>query len=207
VLKTTIKNVGQGIIDPIDGYNLVLEGNGLHQKSTTLPRLEPGQSGEIAIEIQSPADPGAIHATIKLTHYGDAFLLESKTLTVVPPPSVQIQAKLGWKHIHNATNVTVLIYDQNRLLAKFTGQTLVGGQLTISGITNIVPGQTYRVVALIPYYLPRQNVVQMSSKITVVALKRFLPLDFNGDGKFTFGDLGALLKLPPHSVFSLFIGL
>jgi hypothetical protein len=78
--------------------------------------------------------------------------------------------------------------------------------VTANRLSNIVPGHPYRIVILVSGYLPRQVITDLSEANTTVQPSRFLPLDFNGDGKFTFADIAALVQAPPWTAILRFFG-
>ncbi|MFZ5845696.1 MAG: hypothetical protein ACOY0S_04510 [Patescibacteria group bacterium] len=206
-LTTKIKNLGQGILDPVDDYRLTVEAKpNFNWVVERLPTLEPGEEGEITIHLTTAAPPGTYNFRVQLEHGETSLILEDAQVVLVPPPTIAVKAQLGWRKSNTASDVTVLVYDGDRLLLKFTGLTLTDGQIEVSGISDIIPGERYRVVVLVPYYLPRQTILPLASGRTVVAFKRFLPLDFNLDGRLDVADLLALIKLKPNFVLQLFLG-
>jgi hypothetical protein len=134
------------------------------------------------------------------------MLLQHRVITLVPPPSVEIHARLGWRKTGDASDVTVLLYDKDTLLQKFTGLSMKDGVVTASGLTNIIPGNPYRVVTLVHGYLPRQTITALGAKVTTLYLNRFLPLDFNNDGAFTLADILALIRVSPINALLRFFG-
>ncbi len=206
-LSAMIHNDGQGILDIARGYDLTLddEKKGFMLFADPLPAIEPTENGELTIHLKTPSKPGIYHLELYLNHFGRHIVLQTRTVTVVPPPTVDVSVQLGWRRANNADNVTVLVYDNDMLLQKFDGLTLTNGHVIASNLTNIVPGRQYRVVTIVPYYLPRQEILALSKEVTHVGMKRFLPLDFNGDGKFTIADIWTLLKNPPSDILHLFV--
>jgi hypothetical protein len=139
-------------------------------------------------------------------HYGIEIPLQSRTVSLVPPPSVTIRATLGWRASGDAADVTVLIYDKDTLLQKFTGLPMKNGVVTADHVENIIPGLPYRVVTLVRGYLPRQVIGALGAEDTVLYPSRFLPLDFDNDGAFTIADIRALLQLAPRTALLRFFG-
>ncbi len=207
-LTASVKNEGQGILDPRDGYELIVTdgGSDVSVFIDPLPTLEPDASGAITIHLKTPTRTGTFTVTIALRHNKDTFVLQHRDITLVPPPSIEVHARLGWRKISDATGVTVLLYDNHTLLQKFTGLTMKNGVVTASGLTNIIPGNPYRVVTLVNGYLPRQTITALGPKITTVYPNRFLPLDFNNDGTFTFADILALSRMSPWIAVTRFFG-
>ncbi len=209
-LSVGIKNTGQGILNQNDGYQLALIGekSGFGFFPQPVPTLEPGDKDTITIFLKTPQKAGTYRVELILEHYGQSIHLESTDLRVVPPPEVKIHAQLGWKKTDDANDVTILVYgSRETLLHKFTGLTMRRGEVSVKGLTNIVPGEKYRIVILVPHYLPRQTVASIGSKVTNIRAKRFLPLDINNDGKFTLADILLLLETPPRVILMRFISL
>ncbi len=204
----SIKNTGQGILNPRDGYTLEIRDP--DKMFTTivdpLPYLEPGQTGSISIHLQSPKKSGTYPVQLLFVHNTQSIPILEHSIDVVPPPSISIQAVLGWRSANDASDVQVLIYDQHTLLHKFTGLSMTKGIIPVPGLTNIVPGNEYRIVVLVHKYLPRQYVGVLGDTLTKVAIKRLLPLDFNEDGAFTIADLFALVRYSPKAILQLFVG-
>lgn len=206
-LTTVLRNDGQGILNP-DEHTLTLT-DGTTTLTTfvdPLPVVEPADTGSISIHVKMPERSGPLPLTATLHHNGEDILLQTRTVDLVPPPSAEIRAALGWRKTSDAAGVSVLIYDKDTLLQKFTDLSMKQGMVTATGIVNVVLGHPYRVVILIPGYLPRQVIGALADKTTVIYPKRFLPFDVNGDGQFTFADVKALLPMSPWKAILRFFG-
>ncbi|MCL4360719.1 glycoside hydrolase family 5 protein [Patescibacteria group bacterium] len=198
----TIANTGQSILDEKDGYSFSLtDPDGSFQAtSEALPYLEPEESGTLTLSVKTPKTSGVYRVGASLTHHGYHIPVTEETVRIVPPPSLTVSARLGWRKTSTARGVTVLLYKDTKLLQKFTGLTLRDGRVTVSGITGIIPREPYRVVILVPYYLPRQAIIALQPSSTVVTMRRMLPLDFDRDGAFTLRDIMALLRKSPKDI-------
>jgi len=207
-LSAFIENSGQGIIDPTDGYTLQIISGGAKVETFVdpLPTVEPKEKGQIMIHLKTPPMPGPLPLIVQLSHHGTNSVLQARTVDIVPPPSVQVQAHLGWRTNNTASDVTVILYDRDMLLQKFPGLSLINGTITVKGLTNIVPGLPYRIVILVPGYLPRQVIGALSATNTVIYPSRFLPLDFDNDGAFTLSDIKALIQFSPWTAILRFFG-
>jgi len=203
-LSAVIENYGQGIIDPSDGYTLKL--SSFETFIDPLPLVQPQERGTLMVHIKTPTTPGSMPITLTLKHYDHSFVLQTRTVELVSPPSLEIHAHLGWRSSGDASNISVLIYDKDTVLQKFTGLTMKNGTITVERLMNIIPGLPYRVVILVPGYLPRQVIDEMSAANTIIYPGRFLPLDFNGDGAFTLADLESLIRFPPCTAILRFFG-
>jgi len=201
---TTITNVGQGILNPND-YSLDLDDKKFTLIADPLPTVEPNSSGVITIHLKTPAAANTHKVTLSLVHNTQRIKLQETDVTLIPPPTITVALQLGWRRTSDAKNVKVIIYDKNEIIRQVNGLTLSGGSVTVPGIANIVPGKTYRVVTVVPYYLPRQQIVQLQATNTLVSMKRALPFDIDRDGKLTLNDVWLLIKSPPNDYIHLFI--
>ena len=206
-LTSTITNKGQGILNANDGYEIVFdsEKKGFVLLFDTLPTLEPEEKGNLTIHLKTPAQTGLFHASLNIRHGDTVIPLQSRDIQLVPPPSVRVVAALGGRRTSEATDAAVLVYDGGTLIHKFTGLQMSDGVVRASGLNNIVPGKRYRVVLLVPSYLPRQAILTLGAKETIVSMKRLYPFDINKDGKFSAGDIWTLLTKQPHNMINLFV--
>ena len=205
VVSAHVKNEGQGILD--GEYTLELEvDRRFRARPDPLPIIEPNQYGTLTMHLETPNAPGAYPYSLKLRHNSRDIIIESGTVTLVAPPAISIRIKLGWRKENNVPNATVLIYDHLTLIHKVAGVRFVDGKATVGELRNVVPGQPYRVVVLVPYYLPRQRINVLNKDTTDVAMPRLYPLDLDQDGALTLGDVVAVVKLQPNFIASLFVG-
>lgn len=204
VLSALIKNEGQGILSVADGYQVTLVTEPEFLTVTDpLPIMEPNQYGTLTMHVETPNQPGTYPYRVVVRHGDSSTVVESGTLTLVPPPSIDISIQLGWRTDNDVSNATVLIYDHLTPIHKVPGVSILNGKATIGELRNVVPGNNYRVVVLVPYYLPRQIIVSLKGDTTSIRMPRFYPLDFNKDGAVTTLDFFALLRLAPNIVTSL----
>ncbi|MFH0749306.1 MAG: hypothetical protein V1917_00100 [Candidatus Gottesmanbacteria bacterium] len=206
--ETKLTNRGQAIVEPNNGFILTIrdESNQFDIFTEPLPTLEPNESGIIRAFVKTPKIEGQYVLTAMITHDNIRTPIEIKTITVVPPPSAEITVQLGWRNTSNNQAATVLVYDmKDSLLHKFTDVRIQNNHITVTGLYQIIPGNKYRVVVLIPYYLPRQEIVIMKQENNNWQIKRLYPFDFNRDGKLTLEDIPALLLMPPITVWKLFL--
>lgn len=203
-----LKNTGQGILDPAGDYRLTAHaGNTRFTVSdVSLPYLEPGQHAKLLFSLETPSMGDTYHVELDIMHHDTSILLESQQIRLTPPPSATIHSRLGWRRSDTANDVKVLIYQSATLIHEFPHLRLVGGSVTVSGLTNIVPGQPYRIVLVIPYYLPRQRIQTLPEETTSIDIGRMLPLDADGDGALTPNDIRLLLQMSPFAFLSRFFG-
>lgn len=216
-LKTHIRNSGQGILTA-GGYELMLDAEAAESLrydvtlapfsmiAEPLPMIEPGEKGEITIHIKTPEALGPYRAALTLRRGQENLHLQTQDIEIVAPPTARIETQLGWKRQSHANDVTVLVYDQGKLIHKFTGLEMKGGRVEARGLAAILPGKPYRVVLLVPYYLPRQAIGPLKTGETGIRIRRMYPVDFNLDGALDIRDLFAMIRLQPHFILSLIVG-
>lgn len=206
-LSAQIINDGQGILSSTDEYELALEqaNAGFILIADILPTIEPSEKGEVTIHLKAPDQPGTYAMTLGIRRNDQFFPLQTQDITIVPPPSLTIDAQLGWRTSSDANDVAVLVFENNKVLHKFTGLSLKKGQVTVAGLTGIIPGYSYRTVITVPDYLPRQSIVGLNSSHTTVRMKRLLPLDFNRDGKLDSRDFVSAFSRQPKDIIKLFV--
>jgi hypothetical protein len=196
--EATLLNSGQSILSS-ESFQGKLQADGLSFQAIfdPLPTLEPGQQGTVRLHLQTPATTGTGTISLELLHGEEQIPIAQQTIEVVPPPSIELAVQLGWRRTSEAPDVTILVYDDATLLHKFTGLEIKGGKVKAAGLTNIIPTRSYRVVVLVPYYLPRQTVAALGAQETTITMRRLYPFDFNGDGALTLKDIPALLTTQP----------
>ena len=206
-LTTKITNTGQAIISADDGYVVSLTGpKGFTLVSDRLPTIEPNESGEIHVHLDLPDTKESYAYSVLLTHGGTSVTLETGNVILVPPPSVTVNLKLGWKRVSETDDATLLLYNtREELIHKIHGAEVKNGTLRISNLTNVIPNETYRVVVLVPKYLPRQIIGTIPADGSTFTIPRMYPLDFDTDGTFTAADVWTMLRSSPQSILRLII--
>jgi len=204
--KIPIKNIGQSIFDPSASRGLMVTESSGNFSFTVFPTALMESMGQdtIVVTAKTPATTGTytIHFSFHINN--DSISLGELTTTVVPPPSVTFTTKLGWRLGGEERDVTFLLYDGDTLMDKKINLTIAGGKGMISEVKNVIPGKTYRLVLLVPGYLPRQTIVPLAARNTNVSFPRFLPFDVNFDGKLSFGDFISLITTAPNAIIRRF---
>lgn len=206
VVQTSIQNTGQSIIYPFNDYSLIIRDNKNIFESICdpVPKLEPNEQGIIRCTIQTPRIEGEYIVTSILSHGKKDILIEYKMVRIIPPPSAQLHVTLGFNATVSIPSATVLVYDiDNTLLHKFTNVPIQKGFMNITGLYQVIPGRQYRIVVLVPYYLPRQEYITMNEQKNTWVFRRLYPFDFNKDGAFTLRDILSMFLLSPKKVFDL----
>lgn len=207
VLSREFKNEGQSIITERDNYDVVLKTDPpflmVHEP---LPYVGPGESGILTVHLETPNSLKEYAYELVLKHNGQEIPLERGNVTLVPPPAVTMHIQLGWKKSAASTQATVLVYDHTTLLHKINGVVFKDGRATIENLRNIIPDNSYRIIVLVPYYLPRQTITKLSADMTPITMPRLYPVDFDQDGALTWRDIVRLFSLQPKTVLGLFVG-
>ena len=205
-LTTKITNNGQSIISHADGYTIKLDGlHGFTVVTDALSTIEPNESGEIRMHLQLPSTKESYAYTVNLSHGGRNVALQKGTVTLIPPPSLTLRITLGWKRVSDSNDATLLLYDNDELIHKIHGVPIKNGVALISNLTNVIPNATYRVVVLVPTYLPRQTIAPIAAQSSTLTIPRMYPFDFDMDGAFTIADLWTMFTMAPRDILNLFI--
>lgn len=205
-IETTIKNTGQSIIYPYKNYVVRVHDNKNMFESICdpVPRLEPTEQGVIRCTVKSPSVEGEYTVQVSITHGIKDIPIEYKTVRIIPPPTALLHVTLGFNSVVSIPSATVLVYDvSDTLLHKFTNVPIQNGFMSITGLYQVIPGRQYRIVILVPYYLPRQEYITMNEQDNNWTIRRLYPFDFNKDGAFTLADILSMLLLSPKKVFDL----
>jgi hypothetical protein len=192
------KNTGQSIWHRRD-FTLTLKSNLSSEDIIVgyLPETEPGQSALIELVFKTPEDQREIELKLQLAYqkrlFGETW---TKTIKVIPPPTVTVSAKPLYKIPKTDNQYRLLIYDaENRLLDEIY-IFLTAGKSGPIKLYNLVPDRNYRLVLLKPYYLPRQTWTILTKEENKVKFKSLLPLDFNNDGRLSPADFWVWLVKP-----------
>jgi hypothetical protein len=191
-----VKNTGQNIFDSRDAYSVDFDTDSakILFRILTLPVIEPDQVGDFRYLIKTPPETGKFHVSVRIGKEPAYYDVTDFDLEIIPPPSLVIRTSFGFKMDSSTRNASVLIYDKkDRLLHEFKNISFSGGSGKVEYLTNVIPGNTYRVVLTVPGYLPRQTITRLSGEITSIQMKRMLPFDLNNDGQFNADDLKILI--------------
>lgn len=206
IIQTTIQNTGQSIIYPFGNYSInIREDKHMFESiCDSVPQLEPNEQGTIRCTIKTPQVEGEYTVQSSLLHGSKDIPIENTMVRIIPPPSAQLRVTLGFNNTVSIPSSTVLVYDiNNTLLHKFTNVPIQQGLMNITGLYQVIPGRQYRIVVLVPYYLPRQAYITMNEQKNNWIIRRLYPFDFNKDGAFTLTDILSMFLLSPKKVFNL----
>lgn len=197
--QITLKNTGQAYWTRDDGYAVrVLPSSGIEYFVDDLTGLDPGTERELSFYMKTKGS-GAETLGFELMKDG-VSLVKSKPwgVTVLPLPDLTIQTSLlpRLRGVTDRTFEVQIFNAKEELVYKDSGLRMSNGQLKLQSIRNVYLGGTFRVVVLTKYFLPRQTYAVFRQHSNSVVVKPLLPLDFNTDGKLSWGDVGAVIQNP-----------
>ena len=194
-----LKNTGEGLWDKDDDYILKLEG--LDDKRyffSDISDLGPGS--ERIVDLYLKTDSQAGNQNLKIVLYKkDKKIIDGGiwNFQKLPLPSLDVHLSFFPKITPQDGIVEIQIFDQNEeLVYKKREVGIRKNQGKIDEIANITLEEKYRIVVLRPYYLPRQALVTFKKGKNSLTFKSMVPLDFNRDGKFSWSDVGEIIKYP-----------
>lgn len=204
-LTTSIKNNGQNILDSRDGYRVEItdtQQNKIFIQEHSVPYLEPGQQGNLSLSISTPLNATSMHVVISIGRDSDFLTLNEKYIRIVPPPSLTAFASVGFNKNVSARSAKILVYDDSqKLIHEYESVSMNDGTMVVSGLTNIIPGREYRIVVVIPGYLPRQVKIILTKGDTSITFPMLLPFDIDEDGALTVNDFVRVLRFKPIDIW------
>jgi len=187
-------NEGEAIWDKQAGYFLRLDGP-LKYFFSDIRRINPGEKKDIDFYFQTPAEIDRQQIKIQLVKKKRPFLTADWPLKILPMPNLKIKLTAFPKWKTNLDNVEIQFFDsRQQLVYQQKGIKVRNGWGTVTKIPNVALAENYRLVVLVYPYLPRQTHWRFRSGENKVSFRWLIPLDFNGDGKFSLKDIVSLLK-------------
>ncbi len=196
-----IKNTGQTVWDSQDGYVYALEHIGEQGISALLPEIHqvrPFEEEQIDLYIKTVSKPQKYTIRLLLMK-GEQIILSSDFQhgQLEPLPTLTLRTSLFPKFTSDGNDFEVQLFNEREeLIYKKKGLHMRKGVLTVETITNVIPGDTYRVVLVGYPYIPRQEIITLQKGENEIKVKRMFPFDADGDGAWTLNDIGAALKNP-----------
>lgn len=190
-----LRNAGQSIWHKPEGFviDFINKPSGDYSFSS-LYNVEPGDSTIINLHVTVKEDVGSKDLSIGLFKNGEnkALLFPWNARVIDPPPmQVVLSAFPGTPYDGEAT---IQIFNaQNKLLFQNKKVNFENGIGMLPEISGVSLGQKYRIVALVDFYLPRQESFVVDNQ-NVVTFEMLIPGDSNHDGKFSIEDVFLLPK-------------
>lgn len=202
-----LKNEGQDIWSQDEGYGLSIrtDSNEVRTLTSDIKNIKPFEEDKMSITIKTPPKPQTINIFLLLEKNGKTiFETKHHSITVEPFPELTVSTSLFPKFVSNGEHFEIQLFNkEEELVFSKKGLTMREGKITIEDISDIIPGQQYRVVLLGYPYIPRQSIITLNKGANNVVIKRLLPFDADGNGKWDLNDIKTAILNP--SYFLLFI--
>jgi hypothetical protein len=196
----TLINQGQAIWSLNDGYSISINSNvpGLQTLVADIQTIKPFEEDRLSFTLKTPSEPQKMQLSILLKK-GEKPLLETKlySITVEPFPELSIKTSLFPKFTSNGDNFEIQLFNkEEELVFSKKGLSMRKGFINLDSISNIIPGEQYRVVLLGYPYIPRQTIISFKKGKNNVNIKTLLPFDADGNGKWDFNDMKTVFMNP-----------
>lgn len=196
----TVKNSGQAIWSSEDGYVLSFKSSSGEIKTLISPiqKIKPFEESQVFINIQTPIKPQTIKVSLSLRKGKEQIIYTKEHSIVIEPlPHLTIKTSLFPKLLSQAEGFEVQLFNkQEELIYSKKGISMRKGVVEVDRLTDIIPGEAYRVVLIGYPYIPRQEITTINKGKNYVKLKQLLPFDANGNGQLDWGDILEVFKHP-----------
>lgn len=193
--QITIVNEGEAIWDKKGDYFLQLD-SPLKYFFSDIYQINPGEERDIDFYFQTPTKINRRLIKIQLIKKNKPFLQTDWPLKILPMPDLKIKLTAFPQLRTNLNNVEIQFFDENQqLVYQRKGIRIRNGWGKISHVPNVALAENYRVVVLVHPYLPRQTHWRFQAGENKISFPWLIPLDFNGDGKFSWQDLISLIRV------------
>ncbi len=195
-----IKNLGQAIWSKGEGYTLkfLKEPKNFEYFFSDITRLLPFEEETVWLYLKTKDEVGKFDRSLGIAKEGKIVSnLLPWTLMTMGPLKIQVKINAFSGKAANGSDFKILVYNQKEeMVFATTGLSVKDGRGELSEVNNLIVGDTYRLVVLKPYFLPRQTFLKVGEKDNRVSFRMMWPLDFNLDGRFSAEDLLTLIKNP-----------
>ncbi len=177
-----------------DGYRIGFTNNAISGSFTDFHNVKPGNSFITTLTFNSGADLKTHNLKVCLFKGAECVNeLFAWNLTVVAPPKLEIEARVFplAKASGEGYELQIFRARDEKLVFRNSDIVLVNGKATIPAVSGIALDEAYRIVLLgeAKAYLPVQVASYLfTGKDDKIQFPAFVPIDFNGDGKFTLSD-------------------
>jgi len=197
-LGLIIKNEGQGFWDQKDGYQLKLEGlpSDFQYFFSDFDTLAPFEEKTVWLHLKTGGKTESLPLKINLTKKGKVIGNQiGWPLEIIQETAIKIISRFLFGRKAAGDDFKFLIYNQREEVVYGVEHfSLKSGEGEIKGIKNLIIGETYRLVLIKPFYLPRQTFLKINEENNIAIFKALLPFDFNNDGKLSFRDCLTFLR-------------
>jgi hypothetical protein len=210
VIDLQIKNTGQSIIDPADGFKLIIQSvSGLEVKELSFDPIMPGDTDSIQLQLHTGAYP--LDNKIRYWLNKDNQVVGDKqevNVKVFVFPDLHFTMTVGLNDKTSDRWFKITLYeipnnfDENKPLAdqhgqivnEYTGSTTDQSQLL--QIHNIIFGRRYVAQLTVYNSLPKDVIWEPHPGLNIVDFGQVWPIDLNNNGYFDLGDIWSLIKQP-----------
>lgn len=198
--SVSLINQGQAIWNQNEGYTVAINSTaqGLQTLIADVQTIKPFEEDRLSFTLKTPSEPQTMQLSILLKK-GGKLLLETKlySITVEPFPELSIKTSIFPKFTSNGDNFEIQLFDkEEELVFSKKGLSMRKGIINLDSISNIIPGEKYRVVLLGYPYIPRQTIIPFKKGKNNVAVKTLLPFDTDGNGKWDLNDIKTAVMNP-----------
>lgn len=195
-----LKNEGQAIWSQDDEYSLSVVTDSEEVKTLTSDILstKPFEESKSSITIKTPSKPQTVRISLLLEKNGKTILeTKNHSITIEPFPELTLKTTLFPKFVSNGDGFEIQLFNkEEELVFSKKGLSMRKGSVVIEDISDIIPGQQYRVVLLGYPYIPRQSIITLNKGANTVSLKRLFPFDADGNGRWDFNDIKTAILNP-----------
>jgi hypothetical protein len=198
--SVSLINQGQAIWSQNDGYAISINSTvqGLQTLVADVQTIKPFEEDRLSFTLKTPSEPQTVQLSILLKKNGKP-LLETKlySITVEPFPELSIKTSIFPKFTSNGDNFEIQLFDkEEELVFSKKGLSMRNGLINLDSISNIIPGEQYRVVLLGYPYIPRQTITPFNKGKNNVNVKTLLPFDTDGNGRWDLNDIKTAVMNP-----------
>ncbi|MCX6733111.1 MAG: hypothetical protein NTV98_06250 [Candidatus Roizmanbacteria bacterium] len=195
-----LKNEGQAIWSQDDQYSLSVKTDSADVQTLTsdIRSTKPFEESKLSITIKTPPKPQTIRISLLLEKNGKTILeTKNHSITIEPFPELTIKTSLFPKFVSNGDGFEIQLFNkEEELVFSKKGLSMRKGNITIEDISDIIPGQQYRVVLLGYPYIPRQSITILNKGTNTVNIKRLFPFDADGNGRWDLNDIKTAILNP-----------
>lgn len=195
-----LKNEGQAIWSEEEGYELLVNTDSEEVKTlaSAIQQIRPFEEDKIGITIRTPSQPKTMKIALSLNKKGESIVsTKYHTITIEPFPELVIQTSVFPKFVANEDNLEVQLFNkEEEMVFSKKGLSLRKGKIFVDTVSDVIPGERYRVVLLGYPYIPRQSILTLSKGVNKVVIKRLLPFDADGNGKWDPNDIKSAVLNP-----------
>lgn len=195
-----LRNEGQAIWSEEEGYELSVNTDSEEVKTlaSAIQQIRPFEEDKIGVTIRTPSQPKTMKVALSLNRRGESIVsTKYHTITIEPFPELMIQTSVFPKFAANEDNLEVQLFNkEEELVFSKKGLALRNGKISVDTVSDVIPGERYRIVLLGYPYIPRQAILTLNKGANKVTIKRLLPFDADGNGAWGLNDIKSAILQP-----------